>query len=97
VEAFRQRRDLVIERLDQMGSLDYVRPEGGFYVFPSIKKLGLGDWEFCDYMLDQAGVAVVPGQAFGRYGEGYFRLAYSCSLEDLDQGLRAMEKALEKL
>ncbi len=97
VEAFRQRRDLVIERLDQMGNLDYVRPEGGFYVFPSIKKLGLGDWEFCDYMLDEAGVAVVPGHAFGRYGEGYFRLAYSCSMEDLDQGLRAMEKALKKL
>ncbi len=97
VEAFKQRRDLVIEHLDQIKNLDYVRPEGGFYVFPSIGKLGLGDWEFCHYLLDEAGVAVVPGLAFGQFGEGCFRLAYSCSMEDLKDGLGAMKKALEKL
>ncbi len=97
VEAFKQRRNLVVERLDQMQVLEYVRPEGGFYVFPHLNKPGLDDWEFCDYMLDEAGVAIVPGPAFGRYGAGHFRLSYSCSLDELDRGLRAMAKALKKL
>ena len=97
VESFRKRRDLVLEHLGKIDVLEFVKPEGGFYVFPSIKKLRMGDWEFCDYILDEAGVAVVPGHTFGKYGEGFFRLAYSCSYEDLDEGLMAMRKAIEKL
>ncbi len=97
VASFEKRRNLVIEHLDRIKVLDYVRPEGGFYVFPSIKGLGMGDWQFCDYILDEAGVAVVPGKEFGNYGEGYFRLAYSCSYEDLEEGLTAIGDAIRKI
>ena len=95
--SFARRRNLVIERLDRMEGIDYMRPAGGFYVFPSIQNFGLGDWEFCDYLMDEAGVAVVPGSSFGSSGEGFIRMAYSCSLEDLEAALSAMQQALKKL
>lgn len=95
--SFKLRRDLVVEHLDGMEGLTYVRPQGGFYVFPAIGKFGLGDWEFCDYLLEKAGVAVVPGSAFGPHGRGFIRMAYSCSRQDLEEGLASMNKALLKL
>ena len=97
VASFEKRRNQVIEHLDRMEGIDYVKPEGGFYVFPSIKEFGLGDWEFCDYLMDEAGVAVVPGSSFGSSGEGFIRMAFSCSSEDLEEGLTAVRKAVEKL
>lgn len=97
VSTFRERRDLVIKYLDEMEGVEYVAPEGGFYFFPSMKELGVSDWDFSDYMLDRAKVAVVPGESFGDYGRGHFRLAYTCSLEDLEIGLQAMNKALKSL
>ena len=97
VASFKKRRQLVNEQLERMEGMEYMRPEGGFYVFPSIKKFGLGDWEFCDYLLDEAGVAVVPGSSFGSSGEGFIRMAFSCSSQDLEEGFTNMRKAIDKL
>lgn len=90
-EEYRQRRDYVYDRLVAMG-LDVVKPEGAFYIFPSIEKFGLPSFEFAIRMLEEARVAVVPGDSFSSYGEGYVRLSYAYSMEQLEEGLNRMEK-----
>ena len=82
--AYRARRDLVLERLDGMG-LPVVRPEGAFYAFPRIEELGLGSRDFCVRAAREAGVALVPGAAFG--AEGHVRLSYACADDALVRGL----------
>jgi aminotransferase len=90
------RRDYVYDRLISMG-FEVVRPEGAFYIFPSIKKLGFNSEEFCEKLLKDTKVAVVPGTAFGEGGEGYVRISYCYSMEDLKLALDLMEEWLNKL
>lgn len=97
VDSLRERRAFVVSCLKQIKGIDFVVPTGGFYVFPSIKNLQLTDWDFCNYILDEAGVAIVPGESFGEFGQGHFRLSYPCSMEDLTEGLAALKWAVERL
>ncbi len=94
VETYRHRRDYVCKRLIAMG-LTFPEPEGAFYVFPSIEKFGLTSADFCTRMIQEAGVAAVPGSCFGT--EGYIRLSYCCSDETLKTGLDRMEGFLNTL
>ena len=94
VEIYRKRRDYVCRRLDEIG-LSYPAPEGAFYVFPDISKFGLTSEEFCIRMIQEGGVAAVPGSCFG--AEGYIRLSYCYSDEELKTGLDRMEAFLQKL
>ncbi|WP_446898992.1 pyridoxal phosphate-dependent aminotransferase [Clostridium sp. LBM24168] len=89
-DEFIRRRDYIYQRLINMG-LDVVMPKGAFYIFPSIKKFGLKSNEFCLRLLKEAGVAVVPGDAFGEKGEGYMRLSYSDKIKNLEEGLNRIE------
>ena len=86
MEAMRQeymiRRNVIVKRLNEVG-LSCVMPEGAFYVFPNIRSTGLTSQEFAKRLLEEEGVAVVPGTAFSPYGEGYVRCAYAVSLDDL--------------
>lgn len=84
LETYRRRRDLVVGRLAEMG-LPLETPSGAFYAFPSIAHLGIGSEEFCERAIREAGVALVPGTCFG--AEGYVRLSYCVSDEDLAAGL----------
>lgn len=88
VETYRKRRKYVCKRLNEMG-LSYPAPEGAFYVFPDISKFGLSSEEFCIRMIKEGGVAAVPGSCFG--AEGYIRLSYCYSDEELKIGLDRME------
>lgn len=94
VETYRKRRAYVCRRLDEMG-LSYPAPEGAFYVFPDISKFGLSSEEFCIRMIKEGGVAAVPGSCFG--AEGFIRLSYCYSEEELKTGLDRMEVFLQKL
>jgi len=96
VEEFNRRRKLMMSYLDELG-LTYAKPQGAFYVFPSIKKYGLSSKEFCEYLLEEAGVAVVPGDAFGKLSEGYVRLAYTTSFKNIEKGFKMIKAALDKL
>lgn len=87
LEAYRARRVRVVRALAAMG-LDVVEPEGAFYVFPSIQKTGLTSEEFCIRAIEEAGVALVPGDCFGT--EGYVRLSYCVSDGALDEGLKRL-------
>lgn len=92
-EEFKARRDYVYERLKNMG-MDTNKPMGAFYIFPSIKKYNLSSEEFCERLLREGKLAVVPGSAFGTKGEGHIRLSYSYSMDKLTQALDSLEKWL---
>lgn len=89
LETYRARRARVLAALEKMG-LSMVEPAGAFYVFPSIKGTGLTSEQFCTRAIEEAGVGLVPGSCFG--SEGYVRLSYCVSDEDLDEGLRRLDR-----
>jgi len=90
-----RRRNLVWKRLNEMG-LPTVKPKGAFYIFPRIRDTGLTDKEFSELMLKEARVAVVPGSAFGKAGEGYIRISYATAYEKLEEAMDRMEKVLKE-
>ncbi len=96
VSEFDRRRHLLMSCLDEIG-LAYVRPRGAFYVFPSIKKFGLNSAQFMDFLFEEARIAVVPGDAFGPEGEGYIRMSYCISCEEIEKGMERVRIALKKL
>jgi len=96
VKEFARRRELTISYLDKM-KIPFVKPKRAFYVFPSIREFNLSSEKFADYLLGEARVAVVPGNAFGNSGEGYIRLSFSPSYEEIERGLQRVEKAIKKL
>ncbi|WP_149093881.1 aminotransferase A [Paenibacillus terrae] len=95
-EEYRKRRDYVHGRLTDMG-IPLEKPEGAFYLFPSIAHFGLSSMDFTLKLLEEHGVAVVPGDAFSSYGEGYIRLSYAYGQDVLEQGLDKMERFVKRL
>ncbi|WP_342426655.1 aminotransferase A [Paenibacillus sp. FSL L8-0158] len=95
-EEYRRRRDYVHGRLTDMG-IPLEKPEGAFYLFPSIAHFGLSSMDFTLKLLEEHGVAVVPGDAFSSYGEGYIRLSYAYGQDVLEQGLDKIEKFVKGL
>ena len=93
-EIYARRREYVCGRLRQMG-LSFPEPEGAFYVFVDISRFGIGSEEFCTRMIREGKVAAVPGSCFG--AEGYIRLSYCYSDEELQKGLDRMEKFIRTL
>ncbi|MCY6482790.1 aminotransferase class I/II-fold pyridoxal phosphate-dependent enzyme [Clostridium aestuarii] len=92
---FIKRRDYVYKRLIEMG-FEVNLPKGAFYIFPCIKKFNMTSDEFCEKLLNEAKVAVVPGSAFGKGGEGYLRISYCCSMEELKEALNRIENCIKK-
>lgn len=93
---YKNRRDLAFRRLKEMG-LDVIEPKGAFYIFPSIKSTGLSSMDFAMNLLDQEKVAVIPGSSFSDFGEGYIRISYAQSMEDLVKGLDGIERFLHSI
>ena len=93
---FGMRRGLMVSSLNRMG-LTCADPLGAFYVFPSIRSTGLSSDEFCQRLLEEQKVAVIPGNAFGQSGEGHVRISYSYSVEHLIEALRRIELFVEGL
>jgi len=97
VDEFRKRRDLIVEGLNKIPGISCLLPKGAFYVFPNVKKLGMGSKQLANYLLEEAGVATLSGTDFGRYGEGYLRLSYATSLENIKKALERINTAVVKL
>ncbi|MDQ6774374.1 MAG: pyridoxal phosphate-dependent aminotransferase [Candidatus Dormibacteraeota bacterium] len=95
VAEFKARRDLVVDGLNRMPGVRCQRPEGAFYAFPNVEGTGLGERELAAGLLEEAGVAVLPGTAFGAAGQGFIRLAYTQAAADLNTGLERMARYLE--
>jgi aminotransferase len=95
-ESYHQRRDFLVKRLNAMG-LDCHTPGGAFYVFPDIRKTGLGSKEFAMRLLEAESVAAVPGSAFGPSGEGFLRCCYATAFDDLKLAMDKMERFVGSL
>ena len=95
-EAYVARRDYVYDRLVQMG-FELDKPEGAFYLFPSIERFKLSSMDFTMKLLEEQKVAVVPGDAFSIYGEGYIRISYAYSMEVLEKAMDRLGAFVSKL
>ena len=93
---YKERRDLIVERLTQIG-LETKTPQGAFYVFPSIEKFNMSSFEFADRLLEEEHVAVVPGSGFTNFGEGFIRISYATSIENINEGLKRIERFVDGL
>jgi len=97
VAEYQRRRDAIVDGLNAIPGVTCQRPQGAFYVFPNVKSFGLTSSELANLVLEQAGVAVLPGDSFGEYGEGYLRLVYSNSLENIQIAVDKMSRVLQSL
>ncbi|MEM2249775.1 MAG: pyridoxal phosphate-dependent aminotransferase [Candidatus Bathyarchaeia archaeon] len=97
VAEFKKRREIIVSGLNNIKGITCKKPKGAFYVFPNIKEVGKTAKEFSDYLLNEAGVAVLPGTSFGKYGEGYLRISFANSIENIKKALDRISKAIEKL
>lgn len=95
-ESYNQRRRFLLSEFERL-EIPCFEPEGAFYIFPCIKKFGMTSEEFATKLLHEQRVAVVPGSAFGESGEGFLRVSYAYSIEELKVALARIEKFLEKL
>lgn len=93
---FIKRRDFVYNRLLELG-FSVNMPNGAFYIFPNIENFNMSSEEFCERALSEGKVAVVPGNAFGKGGEGYIRISYSYSLDTLEEALNRLEAFLKNI
>ena len=94
---YRRRREIIVNGLNDMKGVSCLMPKGAFYAFPNISKLGLSSREFAMRLLKEKHVVVVPGTGFGEGGEGFVRLAYATSEENIREGLRRMKEFVESL
>ena len=97
VAEYQKRRAVIVDGLNALPGVTCQKPQGAFYVFPNIKSLGMSSVDLANYLLDEAGVALLPGSAFGSGGEGYLRLSYANSIENIQRALSKMESALSQL
>lgn len=95
-ESYNERRRFVLHMLDGMG-IPCFEPMGAFYVFPCIKEFGLSSEEFANRLLEEEKVAIVPGTAFGDSGEGFLRISYAYSIDNLRRALTRLSRFVERL
>jgi aspartate aminotransferase len=94
VAAFKERRDVIVDGLNKIDGFKCLKPQGAFYVFPNITGTGMKSKELEKFCMEEAGVAVLSGTAFGAYGEGYVRFSYANSIPNIKEALSRIEKAL---
>jgi aspartate/methionine/tyrosine aminotransferase len=95
VQEFRRRREVIVSGLNSIKGISCKKPHGAFYVFPNIKKTGKNGRELQDLLLNRAGVATLSGTSFGKYGEGYLRLSFANSVENIKKALVRISETLE--
>ena len=97
VAEYRRRRDVLVAGLNSLPGVSCRTPQGAFYAFPNVSALGRdSDW-LAEYLLVEAGVALLPGTSFGKYGEGYLRVCFANSMDNIEAALEHMQDALSKL
>ena len=93
MKRFKEKRDRIVNGLNSISGFSCLSPRGAFYAFPNIKKTGMNSQECADHLLYKAGVAVLPGTAFGPYGEGYIRFSYANTLENIDLAVKKIKES----
>lgn len=97
VGEFRKRRDVLVKGLNEIEGVSCVKPEGAFYAFANFSAYERDSFKLAEHLLEKAKVAVIPGAAFGELGEGYLRLSYATSMENILEGLERIERALKEM
>lgn len=97
VAAFKKRREVIVSGLNNVDGVTCRKPRGAFYVFPNITGVGMDCRKLSDYLLTNAGVAVLPGTSFGQYGEGFLRLSFANSIEKIEKALDRISEAVDSL
>lgn len=94
VAEFRRRREVIVDGLNDIKGFRCMKPRGAFYAFPNITGTGMNSRELGERLLHKAGVAVLPGASFGEFGEGYLRLSFANSVENIRKALERIENSL---
>ncbi len=94
MQAFRKRRDAIVEGLNTIPGFSCLTPQGAFYAFPNIRETGMSSKELADFLLSEAGVACLPGTIFGSNGEGYLRFSYATDVTNINQAVTQIKNAL---
>jgi aspartate/methionine/tyrosine aminotransferase len=97
VAEYSKRRDLVVDELGKITGVNCTKPQGTFYAFPNISHYGLRSADFALKLLDEAKVAVVPGDSFGSMGEGYVRLSFATSRDNLTTAFNRMRHVISEI
>jgi aspartate aminotransferase len=97
VGEYQRRRDVIVDGLNQIPGFKCQKPQGAFYAFPNITGTGLKSTELANLILEKGGVALLPGDSFGKYGEGYLRLSYANSIENIQKGLERIDRVVNEL
>lgn len=97
IKEFERRREAIINGLKEIEGFFVDKPKGAFYAFVNVKKLGKSSLQISDFLLKEAKVVTTPGIAFGTNGEGYIRISYATSIENIKEGIYRIKKAIEKL
>lgn len=97
VSEFKRRGDYMFEAMKKIERVKMLKPKGAFYAFPDISELKMNETDFCNYLLNEAGVVAVPGPAFGTYGAGHVRMAYCRHYDDIVEAMEKMKIAVDKL
>lgn len=93
---YRARRDALVKGINSIDRLSCINPEGAFYIFVNIKKTGMTSEEFTHFLLDNAGIAVLPGTSFGEFGKGYIRLCYAKNIQNIERAVEKIKISLSK-
>ena len=95
-EEYNRRRRYIVNGLHRIG-IPCFEPEGAFYVYPNIGVFGMSSEEFCERLLYEEKIAIVPGVAFGECGEGFARISYAYSLDHIKKALAGIERFVKKI
>lgn len=95
IKIYKDLRDLMYEKLNSIPGISCLKPEGAVYVFPNITKTGMTSQQFAEFVLEKANIALLPGTAFGPYGEGYVRLCYTRDPKMIEEAIDGLKKAME--
>ncbi len=94
VSEYQLRRNVIVDGLNTIPGFNCQKPQGAFYAFPNITGTGMDSTELANLILEKAGVALLPGNSFGKYGEGYLRLSYANSIENIEKGIERIRTIL---
>ena len=96
-DAFDERRQVIVNELNQIPGFNCPEPGGAFYTFPNVTDIPMTCAEFADYLLTEAGVALLPGSSFGMFGDGYLRMSYASSIDNIQEALIRIDKAVSEV
>jgi aspartate/methionine/tyrosine aminotransferase len=97
VAEYQRRRNIIVDGLNAIPGFSCRKPQGAFYAFPNVKKTGMNSNDLANLILDKAGVALLPGSSFGDYGDGYLRLSYANSIENIQRALEKIQKVMKEI